>query len=68
MRSLRNSLRIFERIAEGQHGHMLDLGSSNTGHFMVGAHWFDYVNLIFMHTFLRWTDATVYSPRTAWIY
>ncbi len=56
MRSLRNRLRVFERIAEGRHVHVLALGSSNTEHFMVGAHWFDYVSLGFMHTFRRWTD------------
>lgn len=56
MKNLRDKLRIFDRIAAGEHVHVLALGSSNTEHFMVGAHWFDYVNMGFMHTFRRWTD------------
>ena len=51
MKNLRDKLRIFDRIAAGEHVHVLALGSSNTEHFMVGAHWFDYVNMGFMHTF-----------------
>ncbi len=49
-------LKIFQRIAEGKNVRILALGSSNTEHFMVGAHWFDYVNMGFMHKFRRWTD------------
>ena len=49
-------LRIFDRIARGDHVHVAALGSSSTEHFMVGAHWFDYVNLGFMHKYRRWTE------------
>ena len=56
MSSLKDKLRIFDRIAEGKNVKVLALGSSNTEHFMVGAHWFDYVNMGLMHTYRRWTD------------
>ena len=56
MSNLRDKLRIFRRIEANENVHVLALGSSNTEHFMVGAHWFDYVNMGFMHTFRRWTD------------
>jgi lysophospholipase L1-like esterase len=56
MTSLRNKLNIFEKIASGQHVRVLALGSSNTEHFMVGAHWFDYVSMGFIHTFRQWND------------
>lgn len=56
MTKLTEKLRIFDRIAAGKNVHILALGSSNTEHFMVGAHWFDYVNMGFMHKFRRWTD------------
>lgn len=49
-------LKIFQRIADGKQVHVLALGSSNTEHFMVGAHWFDYVQIGFLHKFRRWTD------------
>ncbi len=54
--SLASRLRIFQRIDEGAHVHVLALGSSNTEHFMVGAHWFDYVNMGLMHKYRRWTS------------
>lgn len=56
MSKLTEKLRIFERIRQGRHVHVLALGSSNTEHFMVGAHWFDYVNIGLMHKYRRWTD------------
>ncbi len=56
MSKLTEKLRIFERIEAGKNVHVLALGSSNTEHFMVGAHWFDYVNIGFMHKYRRWTD------------
>lgn len=56
MRKLTEKLRIFDRVARGKHVHVAALGSSSTEHFMVGAHWFDYVNLGFMHKYRRWTD------------
>ena len=56
MSKLSEKLRVFQRIAEGKTVHILALGSSNTEHFMVGAHWFDYVNMGFMHKFRKWTD------------
>lgn len=49
-------LKIFQRIADGKQVHVLALGSSNTEHFMVGAHWFDYVQIGFLHKFRRWTS------------
>ena len=54
--SLASRLRIFQHIDEGAHVHVLALGSSNTEHFMVGAHWFDYVNFGLMHKYRRWTS------------
>ena len=56
MKTLTDKLRIFDRIARGNHVHVAALGSSSTEHFMVGAHWFDYVNMGFMHKYRRWTD------------
>ena len=56
MSKLRDKLRIFDRIDAGEHVHVLALGSSNTEHFMVGAHWFDYVNMGLMHTYRKWTS------------
>ena len=49
-------LKVFDRIKAGKNVRILALGSSNTEHFMVGAHWFDYVNIGFMHKFRRWND------------
>ncbi len=56
MSKLTEKLRVFERINQGRNVHVMALGSSNTEHFMVGAHWFDYVNIGFMHKYRRWTD------------
>lgn len=56
MSELRDKLRIFDRIDAGKNVHVLALGESNTEHFMVGAHWFDYVNMGFMHTYRKWTS------------
>ena len=56
MSRLSEKLRIFQRIADGKTVHILALGSSNTEHFMVGAHWFDYVNMGFMHKYRKWTS------------
>ena len=56
MTTLTEKLRIFDRIARGDHVHVAALGSSSTEHFMVGAHWFDYVNMGFMHKYRRWID------------
>ena len=53
---LSENLRIFKRIAEGKVVHVLALGSSNTEHFMVGAHWFDYVGMGLMHKYRKWTE------------
>jgi len=53
MHSLKPKLRFFRRIEAGENLHVLALGSSNTEHFMVGAHWFDYVNIGLMHTYRR---------------
>lgn len=50
------NLRIFKRIDAGEHVRVLALGDSATEHFMVGAHWFDYVNMGLMHKYRRWTD------------
>ena len=55
MKDLCEKLRVFERIAAGQHVHVLALGDSSAEHFMVGAHWFDYVNIGFMHKYRKWT-------------
>lgn len=56
MSELRDKLRIFDRIEAGKNVHVLALGESNTEHFMVGAHWFDYVNMGLMHTYRKWTS------------
>ncbi len=56
MKCLKDKLRIFQRIEEGKHVHVLALGSSNTEHFMVGAHWFDYIDIGMMHKYRCWTD------------
>ena len=56
MTKLKDKLRIFEKIDAGDHVRIMALGSSNTEHFMVGAHWFDYVNMGFMHTYRKWTS------------
>ncbi len=56
MSDLTEKLRIFERIANGDYVHIAAIGSSSTEHFMVGAHWFDYVNIGFMHKYRRWVD------------
>ena len=56
MSKLREKLRIFEKIDAGEHVRVMALGSSNTEHFMVGAHWFDYVNMGLMHTYRKWTS------------
>ena len=53
MKCLKDKLRIFQRIEEGKHVHVLALGSSNTEHFMVGAHWFDYIDIGMMHKYRR---------------
>lgn len=51
-----SKLKVFQRIAEGKQVHVLALGSSNTEHFMVGAHWFDYVAIGLTHKYRRWTS------------
>lgn len=56
MTKLTERLRIFERIARGDYVRIAAIGSSSTEHFMVGAHWFDYVNIGFMHKYRRWID------------
>ena len=56
MTKLRDKLRLFEKIDAGDHVRIMALGSSNTEHFMVGAHWFDYVNIGLMHTYRKWTS------------
>lgn len=65
MSLLTEKLRVFHRIAAGGNVHILALGSSNTEHFMVGAHWFDYVQLGFMHKFRRWDHETSHVDNPA---
>lgn len=65
MSLLNDKLRIFQRINAGKNVHILALGSSNTEHFMVGAHWFDYVHLGFMHKFRRWDHETSHVDNPA---
>ena len=62
---LSENLRIFKRIAEGKVVHVLALGSSNTEHFMVGAHWFDYVGMGLMHKYRKWTEDRLSVATTA---
>ena len=62
---LSENLRIFERIAEGKVVHVVALGSSNTEHFMVGAHWFDYVGMGLMHKYRKWTEDRLSVATTA---
>ena len=56
MSFLTENLKVFPRIKAGKCVHILALGASCTEHFMVGTHWFDIVEIGFMHTFRRWTD------------
>ena len=56
MTYLSENLKIFQRVREGKCVHILALGSSSTEHFMVGTHWFDLVEIGFMHTFRHWTE------------
>lgn len=51
-----SQLKIFQRIAAGGQVHVLALGSSNTEHFMVGAHWFDYIGIGLMHKISAFDD------------
>lgn len=53
---LSENLRVLKRIEEGKVVHVLALGASCTEHFMVGAHWFDYVNIGLMHKYRKWTS------------
>ncbi|MDD3695564.1 MAG: SGNH/GDSL hydrolase family protein [Lentisphaeria bacterium] len=51
-----SQLKVFQRIAAGEQVRVMALGSSNTERFMVGTHWFDYVQIGFTHKFRRWTQ------------
>ena len=56
MTFLSENLRIFHRIANKQMVRVIAYGSSSSEHFMVGAHWFDYVEIGLMHKYRVWTD------------
>ena len=63
-----NSLKLeaLDRIAAGEHLRIMALGDSTVEHFMVGAHWSDYVNIGLMNNFRRWSEdrLSVDNPAT----